>query len=86
MGDFVLKLRGLEVQLSNTTANTVSNAALVRLISSANSTITVANAGVNVASITILGGNEMFLSKNPQDTILCSGAAVVNVSSVAFRD
>lgn len=89
MGDFILRLKSNEIALSNTVANTVSNAALVRLVAAGNTQIILANNGVNTASFSIVGAmGEVYVQKWPQDTlqILSTSAVAVNAVSVSFRD
>jgi hypothetical protein len=76
----VLRLQGAEVTLNNSVANTVGGASLVRVIEAgvANNlgVVTVyfsGNSSTN-ATMTIVGGQTVFLKKAPTDTLLSSGA------------
>lgn len=98
MGDFVCRIKSTEIALGSgaTNANTVSNASLVRIVSSANCTIFVANGwinstsiGTNTGSITMIAtAGEIYVQKYPADVVFFTNsvAATVNAASVAFRD
>jgi hypothetical protein len=72
-------------EISITTANTVYDQPLVRLVNSgtgiANVTISV-NSSVNVASFTILANSEMVVEKPPTHRIQATG---IVASPVAYR-
>lgn len=86
-----IKVIGAEIAL--TTANTVSNASLVRIINtdaSNNATITIKNANSDVTGSFTLGavGSDAsceFIVKQPTDTIEVSNTTLVKAVSVAYR-
>lgn len=86
MGDYVLKLKGNEMALSS--ANTVGNADLVRLLNTSTGIAVItqtSNAAVQVGNCSILANQELFFQKLPTDT-LASTNNLVLATSVSFRD
>ena len=85
-----IKIRSSEISLSNTTANTVSSASVVRIVNAdaANSVeITLANSTGTIGTIT-LGHNvtnfsEICLIKQPADTIVFTGTSP-NIKAVSI--
>ncbi len=72
----------LASEISLTTANTISNASLVRVYAPANSLITVANGAGTIGTCTLGGGTTEYFVKQPTDTIASNIA--VQAVSVAF--
>jgi hypothetical protein len=77
----------LSTEVTLTTANTVSDATLVRCLNSNTttmSTITVANSGGTIATFTLpyLGSDEsvVYVAKHPTDTLAASGGTIKAVS------
>lgn len=85
----IVKFKAQEITL--TTANNVSSASVVRLLNthaSAAATITVANTGGTIATFTLnfagTDGAEIYVAKEPTDTLAASGGTVKAVS-VAYK-
>lgn len=74
--------------LSNTialsTANTIFNAKVVRIVNPSTSPVLVtqANSTSNIASAVILANNEIVILKNPSETLIAN--ATVNAVSVGY--
>lgn len=80
----VIKVLGSEIS-TNSTANTVGNARLVRVHATANTVVTIANSTPsNIGTISVFGGTDVFIEKQPTDTIATDVAA--KAVSVAFRN
>ena len=56
-------------EIGVTSANTVSNATVVRLYATANTLVTVANTGGTIGTLTLPGGRVEYVEKAPTDTI-----------------
>lgn len=84
------KFLGTEITLSNTVANTVSNATVVRIVhantAAANHVITQKWAnGSTKASFTIIHTTgDISIQKLPDDTLLVDAGSDVKASSIAF--
>jgi hypothetical protein len=70
-------------QISLTTANTVYNAQLVFISTTATAVITTANASGNIGSFTLPANQWMFVAKGPTDTV--SANIAVYATSSAYR-
>ena len=70
---------GKSTEISFTTANTVSNANVVRVYAPSASVLTFANTGGTIGTYTMGAGTEQFFVKERTDTI----AATVAVNAVA---
>jgi len=79
----VLRLNGTEVSLAS--ANTVANAVLVRVFNANTTTpsvLTIANTGGStLANCTISFNREIFIRKNPTDTLAGAGLVGVPIKS-----
>lgn len=88
----VIKVLGDEITLTNTAANTVSNATLVRLMNTSNSaimTITQQNTdSANIASFSLgfmgTDASVCYLKKENTDKLLASANSVVKAVSVGY--
>lgn len=67
------------VEQSVTTAVTFNGAKVLRVYNSnvGDVLVTIANAGVTQATLTVKGGDTVFIEKNPNETIACASACKV---------
>lgn len=78
------KYKPLANEVSLTTANTVSNATLVRIANDQASAVVITVAGTTPGTITVLSKQEIMIEKKPTDT-LAAGSAVLAVP-VAYKE
>jgi len=77
-------VKPLSQQISVTAANTVSNASLVYIATTASTLVTVAYANTTVkASVVVPANQVIYLDKAPTDTIAANVA--VSATSIAYR-
>lgn len=87
MSDFLLKLQSQEIALP-TTANTISNATVVRLLNTggASHLVTLAdNAGTTVGSITIAAGQDLYITKETTQKLKVDSGTDVKAVPIGYR-
>ena len=88
----IVKVLSSEITLSNTTANTVSSASVVRIVNADtanNVVITLANSGGTIGTLTLGYNTTTFssinLMKQPTDTIVFTGTSPnIKASSIGY--
>lgn len=87
MVSIIKPLKGTAGEIVLTTANSVGNATLIRVINTAGSTafLNLANTTAVYANITLLANSVTYIAKDPTDT--ANGAvSSVRAAAIAFRD
>ena len=87
MVSIIKPLKGTVGEVALTTANTVGNSTLIRVINTGTGTafLNLANTTAVYANITLLANSVTFVAKDPTDT--ANGAvASVRAAAIAFRD
>ena len=77
----IIKVKGSAIDV--TTANTVSDAPLVRVFAAAAATVTVANTGGTIGTIKMPAGGVEYIEKEPTDTI--AGSGTLSCTPVAYK-